>query len=388
MHNDQPHNDQMHNDQADNEQRIDPATEPASDPATSSEADRARGETHADAPDRAPAIEALTPDEKEAFLARARAQGRSLTSAEQYALFGPPPKPAAPAQPQPDVDEMEAAALDDLQLTHLTQNFFPELGEPAALPPFRLLRGVILDFDDTLAELAQPQATLWEAGAKAAEAYMRSTGMDLPDDFWTNIIEARRFSEEKSEEEQEEHLADDAMSFLLQFFGYPASRMDPDVLRRAVDLFYAPEMSAWRLRAGAAELLAQLRAAGYFVGVIANYNCDRVFQRAVDYLGIRPYLHLCLCSASVEFRKPDPKLYEIALAQWDLLPYEVVVVGDSLAHDIAGGIELGALTVWTQPRANPQVAFANDQLRAQVQPDAAVTELAELFPLITTWATP
>ena len=86
-----------------------------------------------------------------------------------------------------------------------------------------------------------------EEGAKAAEAYMRAADMDdLPADFWTQIIEARRFGQEKSEEEQEEHIADDAMSFLLQFYGYPASRLDPAVLRRTVDIFYAPEMTAWQ----------------------------------------------------------------------------------------------------------------------------------------------
>jgi hypothetical protein len=38
-------------------------------------------------------MEPLTPEEKERFLARVRAEGRSLTSEEQYALFGPPPEP-------------------------------------------------------------------------------------------------------------------------------------------------------------------------------------------------------------------------------------------------------------------------------------------------------
>ena len=39
--------------------------------------------------------------------------------------------------------------------------------------------------------------------------------MDLPPDFTPNIVEARRFAEEKSVEEKEEHLADDTLSFLL-----------------------------------------------------------------------------------------------------------------------------------------------------------------------------
>jgi FMN phosphatase YigB (HAD superfamily) len=341
-----------------------------------------------DADELRPGIEPLTTEEKEAFLARARARGRSLTSAEQYAIFGPPPEPAAAPKAAVHVSEMQPAHLDRQRLAQLQDNFFPELDEGASLPEFSLLRGVIFDFDYTLAELMQPHAELLEAGAKAAADYMRSTGMELPDDFWNNIIEARRFAEEKSEEEQEEHIADDAMSFLLQFFGYPASQMDPKVLQRAVDIFYAPEMTAWRLRPGAKALLKSLHAEGYKLAVISNYNADRVFQRTIDYLGIRPYLDICLSSGSVEYRKPDKKIFNIALERWDALAYEVVVVGDSLVQDIAGGIELGALTVLVDQPATPQVTFSNEQVAGQVKPDARITHLEELPHLIHQWATP
>ena len=108
--------------------------------------------------------------------------------------------------------------------------------------------------------------------------------MELPADFWQPMIEARRFAQEKSEEEHEEHIADDALSFLLQFFGYPASKMEPEVLKRAVDIFYAPEMTAWQLNPGALDLLKLLHRENYKLAVIANYNCDRVFQRTIDYL--------------------------------------------------------------------------------------------------------
>lgn len=334
-----------------------------------------------------PGMEPLTAEEKEAFLARVRAEGRSLTSEEQYALFGPPPEaPEAPGPPPVEVDEMEPAPLDDKALARLRADFFPELG--GELPAFSLVQGVIFDFDYTLAERTRPLADLMADGAKAAEAYMRSTGMELPDDFWTNIVEARRFAEEKSEEENEEHIADDAMSFLLQFFGYPVSKMDPDVLRQAVDLFYAPEMTAWRLRPGAKELLKTLHEQGFKLAVMTNYNCDRVFQRTVDYLGIRPYLDLCLCSAAVEYRKPDAKIFEIALDQWDALPYELVLVGDSLRQDIQGGIELGALTAWLDATEDAQVAFDNEQLAAEVTPDATLHRLDELPAHIARWATP
>jgi FMN phosphatase YigB (HAD superfamily) len=332
------------------------------------------------------ALEPLTPEEKERFLSQARAQGRSLTAEEQYTLFGPPKAAVAVAPKTLEVTEMTPALLQREDIARLQENFFPELGDPTLGPAPRLVQGVIFDFDQTLAYLTRPLEELMEQGARAAEAYMRSTGMELGEDFWQHIIEARRFAQEKSVEEREEHLADDAMSFLLQFVGYPASRMDLDVLHRAVDIFYAPEMTAWRLHPGALAMLQSLHATGYKLAVIANYNCDRVFQRTVDYLGLRPYLDLCLTSAAVEYRKPDTKIFNLALERWDALPYEVVIVGDSLRDEIQGGLELGALTIQVTWETSAQVAFDNAQLAEQVRADATVEQLAQLTALIEKWA--
>jgi len=331
-----------------------------------------------------PGQEPLTPEEKERFLARVRGEGRTLTSAEMYAIFGPPPEPVTVAAAYDDIVEMEAAHLDGDRLARLAQDFFHEWGDAApARPP--LVRGVIFDFDDTLAVRTRPLDELMAEGARAADAYMRSTGMTLPEAFDVKIVEARRFAEEKSAEEQEEHLADDAMSFLLQFFGYPASRMEPAVLQRAVDIFYAPEMTAWKLRPDTLTALESMRAAGYRLALFTNYNCDRVFQRTVDYLGLRRYFDLCLSSAAVEYRKPDPGFLQIALDQWDCLPYEVVVIGDSLHEDIRGGIELGAQTVLVRGAAHPQVLLDNQRLATEIIPDATIDELSALPAIVQAW---
>lgn len=255
-------------------------------------------------------------------------------------------------------------------------------GEPARLRPRKLVQGLIFDFDNTLARLNRPLNELMREGAQTAVAYMRSTGMtDLPDEFQDHLIEARIFAETKSDDEQEEHTADDTLSFLLQFVGYPASRMNEDVLRRAVDLFYAPEMTAWEPMPGAFELLQQLNAAGFPLAVIANYASDRIFQRIVDYTGLRPFLDVCLSSAAVEWRKPDQQIYDVALQRWDAEPYEIVCVGDSLKHDVAGGQAIGALTVLCR-----MIPLAEDQrLVDSIEPDAVIEELPELPALIETW---
>jgi putative hydrolase of the HAD superfamily len=333
-----------------------------------------------------PSMEPLTAEEKERFLARVRAQGRALTSEEQYALFGPPPEPVEQSPAYLDVTPMDAPDLDGEQMQRLQQDFFPELPNPGASLPLRLVQGVIFDFDETLAYLAQPLEELMTAGAQAAEAYMRSTGMTLPPDFAPNIVEARRFAEEKSLEEKEEHLADDALSFLLQFYGYPTSRMDPQVLKQAVDIFYAPEMTAWRLRPGVKQMLQALIDDGCKLALLANYNCDRVFQRTIDYLGLRPYFDVCICSAAVEYRKPDPNFFNVVLERWEALPYEAVVVGDSLVDDVQGGLETGTLTIWLNAETTPQVQHHNEMVREAVKPDHIVTSLDEVPALVRAWS--
>ena len=334
--------------------------------------------------------EPLTPEEMEGYLSRARAQGRSLTSEEQYLLFGPPqteePATSVAANGPENVAEMEPAALTEEQLAALEANFFPELSNPDDVQPVSLIQGIIFDFDYTLAHLKRPAADLMEEGARNAEAYMRSTGMALPDEFWKNIIEARRFSQEKSAEEKEEHIAEDAMSFLLQFFGYPASKMDPKVLRRSVDIFYASEMMAWVPYAQALEMLNSLQSQGYKLAIVTNYNDDRTFQRVIDYCGFRPYLDVCICSASVEYRKPDPKIFELVLQQWDALPHEVIIVGDSLIEDIQAAAELGAFSMQTLQATTPQVAFDNEQIAEQLQADSTALHLSQLPEIITSWS--
>ena len=157
--------------------------------------------------------------------------------------------------------------------------------------------------------------------------------------------------------------------------------MDEDVLRQAVDLFYAPEMTAWEPMPGAIDLLRHLRAEGYPIAVIVNYPSDRIFQRIIDYTRLRPYLDVCLSSAAVEWRKPEKDIYDTVLTRWDAEPYELICVGDSLKHDITGGQAIGALTVHCR-----MISLAEDQrIVDSVQADAVIQDLAELPAMVQAW---
>lgn len=67
--------------------------------------------------------------------------------------------------------------------------------------------------------------------------------------------------------------------------------------------------------------------------VIHEMGLDGCFQKVVE-------------SAAVGIRKPDPRIFSLALSDLGLPGSDVVVVGDSLKNDILPADSLGCQTVW------------------------------------------
>ena len=66
----------------------------------------------------------------------------------------------------------------------------------------------------------------------------------------------------------------------------------------------------------------------------------------VEEMGIGSYFQTVVESAAEGIRKPDARLFEIALDRLGLQPQEVMVVGDSLKNDILPAHSLGCATAW------------------------------------------
>lgn len=242
------------------------------------------------------------------------------------------------------------------------------------------LYGVVFDLTGTLTYLTRPEAELIQAGAIRAVDYLIAQGMSLPrEEFTEKFIAARAFARHKSELEQEEHLATDTLAFLLQFYGYP--KADRRLIRQAVDLAFAPEVEAHALYADARDTLEALRARGIRLGVLANAQDDRAVQRIVRRLGLDALIDLVVTSAGTEdrHRKPRPDAWALLWQAWDLLPYEMVMVGDDLVEDILGALNAQMWTIWVRRGA------AGSELEQAIRPDATVTALAETPAVLQRW---
>ena len=80
------------------------------------------------------------------------------------------------------------------------------------------------------------------------------------------------------------------------------------------------------------------------LGIVANIwsgGMNPVLER----LGLEKFFDTTVASIDVGFKKPDPKIFHLALDHLELSPEEVIMVGDNPRTDIQGAHNLGIGTV-------------------------------------------
>jgi len=84
----------------------------------------------------------------------------------------------------------------------------------------------------------------------------------------------------------------------------------------------------------------------YKLAIICNTNAsgERI-REILKSAGIERYFDLVLVSSEVGFRKPDERIFRVALENLALQPDEVVMVGNRISADVLGGNRVGMKTV-------------------------------------------
>jgi len=110
-------------------------------------------------------------------------------------------------------------------------------------------------------------------------------------------------------------------------------------------LINSTEFKAKRLK-----MLAQIRDAGFRVGLVSNFdNADSAHQ-LLERTGIKSYLDALLISGEVGYRKPAPLLYRRIAEMLDLDPANVLFVGDNFEADVEGPQSVGMACAWLNPK--------------------------------------
>jgi putative hydrolase of the HAD superfamily len=105
----------------------------------------------------------------------------------------------------------------------------------------------------------------------------------------------------------------------------------------------------------AAKVLPDLRADGYRLALVSNYNHGGVLREALARLDLLPSFDAVVVSGEVGVLKPHPRIFRAATDALGVAPHEAVMVGNDVDADVRGAKEAGLRAVWTPyPREAPR----------------------------------
>jgi HAD superfamily hydrolase (TIGR01509 family) len=263
-----------------------------------------------------------------------------------------------------------------------------------SITPLCPIQGIVFDFGSTLSITHASWSTIFADGGSAIDAELRGAGLDLPVDFPALWGATLRASIHQAERDGIERSADSVLARLLASQGF--ENIPPDLVRRAADRHFAVEDGLRTPATGAVALLADIRAAGYRVGILSNTIGGHWVQHWTDTHGFRPYVDAVVVSDEIGIRKPRPEIFLTTLERLRIDdPARAVMVGDTLAHDIVGAQRVGMRTVLvalaedqgfvSRSATGERAVLVRPDTDATVRADAEITDLAALAPILERW---
>lgn len=234
------------------------------------------------------------------------------------------------------------------------------------------IKHILFDLGGTLMHAVNAWDNVYAQADKALTAALSEYDIELNPNVFRARLHEYYQQRDKDYQETTYHFV---LRELLKELGY--AEVAESVIRSGLDAMYAVTQSNWQIEKDAVETLQALQSNQYRLGIFSNAGDDKDVQLLVQNFGIKNYFDFVLTSAACYYRKPHPRAFEIALAQWNVTPQEAVMIGDSLQADIFGAKELRMKTIWITRRAK----FTAEEMQ-RIKPDFSLRKLTELLPTL------
>lgn len=132
------------------------------------------------------------------------------------------------------------------------------------------------------------------------------------------------------------------------------------------------------VRPGLAETLQELRKRGYRLGIISNIMSITFVPKILSEYGVRDLFESIILSSACGVRKPDKKIFDLALQTMGIDRDEAAYVGDTVSRDVIGTRNAGwKLMIQID---NPLVYHKDEKYQDfNMKPDIKISELPELL---------
>jgi putative hydrolase of the HAD superfamily len=137
-------------------------------------------------------------------------------------------------------------------------------------------------------------------------------------------------------------------SVLNNCFTYFSVEEEEDLMQGSLEIFYDVLLERRDLVPGTLEMLQVLRDEGYKIGLVSDvaWGLPSYFPlRDMKYFGLDDYFDDMVFSTDVGLRKPNPRIFKIALYNVGARAEESVFVGNNLQCDIKGALGVGMTAI-------------------------------------------
>ncbi len=133
----------------------------------------------------------------------------------------------------------------------------------------------------------------------------------------------------------------------------------------------------WRAFPEVGEVLPRLRERGVRLGVLSNAPTD--LPSFLERLGIAKHLDFAVVSAIEGVKKPDRRIFEIALSRAGVSAQEALHVGDMYLEDIVGGGAVGVNTLLMERGERALFPNFRESESRSLPPGTVVRDLHEVL---------
>jgi putative hydrolase of the HAD superfamily len=212
----------------------------------------------------------------------------------------------------------------------------------------RRLSAVFLDAGGTLLRERASRASLYAAAAREA-------GLDVGEAQMRDLMYRTHAELDRSEGGHFRYTRGWFELYIARVFCRGLG-LAPAGLPGVVEALFARfgDPATFRLLPGARELVEGLRGRGLKVGVISNWS--EALPGLLAGLGLTPHLDCVVVSALEGCEKPEPRIFELALARAGVPAAEALHAGDDPLKDVQGARAAGILPVLVGPATPPAAA--------------------------------
>jgi HAD superfamily hydrolase (TIGR01549 family) len=123
---------------------------------------------------------------------------------------------------------------------------------------------------------------------------------------------------------------------------------DDGLILQGMEAFYAVLLEKRELVPGAKEMLEDIQARGYSIGLISDVAWGLTSDypmRDMKHFGLDEYFDDFVFSTDVGIRKPNPRIFKLAMFNIGAKAEESIYVGNNLQADIQGALGVGMTAV-------------------------------------------